>query len=162
MGRTRVEDLYILQPFCLIESRNGLAIRERPRISARGKYDADRRVRRPTQPFGGQCALGYGLAYLYEVAFQPEQNGLRLWIAESAIELEHHGAARRHHQSNVEDSLVGDAFGAQAVDHGLGDVVHDPLAHRVAQKIVARICPHTSGIRTGIAVTDALVIARGY
>ena len=91
---------------------------------------------RPAQLNFGKPAVYAGFQGLHQVRLQPQQDGLRLRIAEPGIELKHLRTARGHHQADVEDAGEGRAFFGHTGDGRLGDVVQNPLCHaRVEQGI---------------------------
>jgi hypothetical protein len=97
---------------------------------------------------------------LQEVTFDPRQDRLCLGVAEAAIELEHLRPLLRQHQPGVQESYERDAasrkLGEHRKMHGREQVVGvlgTQLGHR-------RVGPHPARIRAGVALPDALVIAR--
>ena len=64
-----------------------------------------------------------GFQRLHQIAFQPHENRLRLRIAKAAVELQHHRAPRRHHQTAVQDALILGAFRLHAGHHRTRDMV---------------------------------------
>src|SRR5579884_425169 len=161
MSRARMEHFYVWHLVRFIESVDHLSRGERAGISARSHDDAYRGLARPLQHLGGERAFGDGFARSDEVAFEPEEHGLRLRVPEAAVELEHHRTTRGHHQPDVKHAFVHHAFGPHSVHYRTSDVMDDPLAHGRVEQRISGICAHAAGVRASVAVAHALVIARG-
>ena len=93
-----------------------------------------------------------------QVAVQPREQRLRLRVAESAVELEHHRPVVRPHQACKQDADKGRAALRQLLDHGSVDEVEDllDLCRPVAGD--RRVRAHPAGVRSGVAVPDPLEI----
>src|SRR5208337_1379010 len=125
---------------------------------ARSHHDAYRGIVRPFEIAVAGAAVDRRFHGFDQVAFEPHQNGLRLGIAEAAVEFKYHGAARGHHQAAIENAFVLGAFFLHAGYDGPHDVGEEPVAHLVIHDDRRRIGAHAASVRAGVAVADALVI----
>src|SRR6185369_9159137 len=131
------------------------------RITFGGHHYANRGVVTPAE-IALTCAfLDAGFHGINEIAFKAHQDWLCLGITEAAIEFEHLRSAGSHHQPAVKDAFVRRALGGHSVDNRLGDVSENPLAHLCIHDRRCGIGTHSTGIRTGVAVSNTLMVLRG-
>jgi len=106
-------------------------------------------------------AVDGGVEEVENVGFEAEEDGLGFGVAEAGVELEDHGAARGHHETDEEDSAKGSAFLCHAVDDFLGYVVDDPAGELGGGEGVGGVGAHAAGVGAGVAFADALVVLGG-
>src|ERR1019366_8975 len=114
--RAGVEDLYPEDPLRFVDAADELARLEPTRIAAGCHHDADRRIMGPAKIAIADAALNGRLNRFEQIAFHAHDDRLGLRIAEAAVELQHHGPARRHHDAAVKDAIVLRALGLHAGD----------------------------------------------
>src|SRR5271154_1910603 len=139
-----------------VESCNLLPHLVRPRISSRSHHHAYRSIARPLEIAFTDPAFNRRLQSLHQIALQPHQNRLRLRIPEPAIKLQHHRTSRRHHQPAVQHAFIFRALRFHALNHGLRNVMHQPVPHRVVHNIGSRVSAHAPRIRPRVAIPHAL------
>ena len=108
----------------------------RIRIAARGQHDRHGPVVGPLELSAREAAgLGARSEQVEQVGAQARQHGLRLGVAEAAVELEHLRPVGGHHQPRVEHAVVRRAAPSQLVD--------DRLVHRARQHlgVLGARCP---------------------
>src|SRR5450631_3670389 len=135
LRRPRMKHLHPLDSARFFESVDSLPYFVRSRISARRHHHANRSVLRPLEIPFAHAPLNRSLQRLGQVALQPHQNRLRLRIAKAAVELQHHRTASRHHQPAVEHALKLRVLGLHPSNHGLRNVMHQPVAHLVIDNV---------------------------
>src|SRR5450631_1443988 len=135
LRRPRMKHLHPLDSARFFESVDSLPYFVRSRISARRHHHANRSVLRPLEIPFAHAPLNRSLQRLGQVALQPHQNRLRLRIAKAAVELQHHRPTRRHHQPAVEHTLKLRVLGLHTSNHGLRNVMHQPVAHLVIDNV---------------------------
>ena len=97
-----------------------------------------------------------------QIALQPHQDRLRLRIAQAAVELERLELTRAgDHQTGIQETGVGLAFGLHAPHHRLDHFAHGLGVQRRRQHRRRRVCAHAAGIGPAIGVEQALVILAG-
>ena len=122
-----MEDLYACHLCRQAQSADGKTCLVAAGIAGRAGNHANCGAWLPAQGRFSQAAIDTGLQRIDQIAFQPDENGLRLRIAKARIELQHLGAARRHHQAAVENAFERHAFLCHATHHRLGNVAQNPL-----------------------------------
>src|SRR5512138_80462 len=86
----------------VLETANDVAFAHGLGIAGRGEHDAERGACIPACFHRIQLAVERGVAQYREIRYETRQDGLRLGIAEAAIELEHvRRAVFRDHDSGV-------------------------------------------------------------
>src|ERR1700731_1790375 len=113
-----MEDSYAVQLRRILQACNFLSRLVASRITAGSHHDTYRRIVRPLEIAVAGAAVDGCLHGLDQVAFETHENGLRFGIAEAAVEFEHHGAPRGHHQAAIENAFILRAFGLHAGDDG--------------------------------------------
>src|SRR5258708_38467996 len=101
-----MEDFYTVRLRGMLEAGNFLARLVASRIAARSHHHAYRRIIRPLEIAVAGAAVDRSFHRLEQIAFEAHQNGLRLGIAEAAVEFTHHGAARGPHQAATHDAFI--------------------------------------------------------
>ena len=113
-----------------------------------------------SDPGAAELAVRRGRAVLEQVAVQPRQHGLRLRVAEAAVELEHLDAGLRHDQAGVEHAAVGDAAPAERRDDRLHHVLHGGVDGLLLEPRDRAVAAHAAGVGPLVAGEDALVVLR--
>src|SRR5450759_1579970 len=134
-------------------------------VTARGvaggrHHHGDAFLRLPGGLHAGELPGRAGGAQLQQVAVQARQHGLRLRVAEAAVELEDLDAGFSDDEAGVQHATEGDVALAQGRDDGLGDVFHggvDGLPLADGNRAVAA---HAAGVGPLVAGEDALVVLR--
>ena len=149
------------QPLGLLD-----AVDRRPRvvplrIVPGGDHDGRRRARRGLQVDLRQVACRRPGECAEQVAVEAREERLCLRVAEPAVELEHLRAVRGQHQPREEDARERSAAPRELLEHWRVDPV-DELGDLVdAEARHGRERSHAARVRAGVAVADALVVARG-
>ncbi len=139
----------------LVESAGGA------RVAVRRQHHRDRRARVPDRLLRGEAPLRSGEEERQRVAAQPEQDRLRLGIAQPAVELQHPRAARSQNEAGVERADERRPPAPQLAHGGLqdgADGLFDQLGRRVPRRADRA---HAAGVGAEVAVEQALVVARG-
>src|ERR1019366_7405606 len=157
-----MENLHSVDALSFVQTAEELARLEPTGIAARCHHDADRRIMGPAEVALADASFDGRLNRLKQVAFHAHHDGLGLRIAEAAIELQHHGPARRHHNAAIEDAFVLRALGPHAGDDRTRDVAHQPVAHLGIDHLVGRISAHAAGVRALVIVEYPLVVLRSH
>ncbi len=108
-----------------------------------------------------QCASGRGVEDGQQITFQAHHQHLAFWIAEAHVVFNEFRALGGNHQSSKEHAGEGITIFRHARDRRLDDFFHGALHHGRGHYGGGRIGTHAARIRTGITITDALVILRG-
>ena len=96
-----------------------------------------------------------------EVALEPREEALGLGIAEAAVELDHAQSVVRPHQARVEEAVERGAAARELAEHRQVHRLEDLRRLVVGDVGQRRERSHAAGVRAGVAVADALVVARG-
>ncbi len=108
-----------------------------------------------------QRAVDRVLQKFEQVRFEPHQDGLRLRVAEAAVEFERARVALRvDHHAGVEKPAVWQAVGRHPVHRGKDDLAHDARVNFRCDDWRRRIRAHAAGIGAEVAVVQALVVLR--
>ena len=132
----------------------------RTRVTSRCQHDASGSIIRPVHLNFIQATLGDRLHDLDEVALESHEDGLRFGIAKANVVLKDLRPFFREHQANKEYAAKWKAFAARAGKRRPNDLCHHPVKHRRIQNARVGDCAHAAGIRPGIILADAFVIAR--
>ncbi len=103
---------------------------------------------------------GRALHQVEQVAAQARQHGLRLRVAEADVELEHLRPLGGEHEPGVEHAVERRALALELLHHGLEDAHADVLDPRRVDVLDRRIRAHAARVGAGVALADALVVAR--
>ena len=104
-----------------------------------------------------------------EIAVQARKHRLRLRIAETCVELHHihigtaesHLAAfRRDHEPGIEDAAIGYATLLEFTDDRKDDLLLEFRKHMSRNNGCRAVCAHAAGVRSLIAIKDALMVLR--
>ena len=111
----------------------------------------------PTRPRPGRaCRSRACSSSVEEIALQPHQDGLRLGIAQAAIEFQHlDTAVAADHQPRVEEARIGRAVALPSRDRGLDDIAHDPRVQWRRHDRRRRVSAHAARIGAVVAVEQA-------
>src|ERR1035438_5876169 len=117
-----MEDLNSRNPGGRAKAGDGQACFITAGIPCRTGHHTGRSAWSPTQLGVGEAAIDAGFQCFNKVALEAHQDGLGFRIAEAGIELQHLGAARRHHQPAIEHAGEGSVFACHAVNGRLRNV----------------------------------------
>ena len=99
---------------------------------------------------------------LGETARERGEKHLSLGVSKARVEFEHtRRSIRKYHQARVQHAFVGGALRRNFAEHRLKDVGADSRQQLVAGDADWAICPHPTGVRTGVAFAEPFVILRG-
>ncbi len=133
----------------------------RVRIAAGGQHDAHGRARVPVDDRRRQARIERGIAERRDVGAHARKDGLRLRVAQPAVELEHfRRAVRGDHQAGVEEADVRRAFGGERTHRGPHDLLHCALVYPGRDDRRGGVGAHATGVRPEVAVVTTLVILR--
>src|SRR5271170_3606300 len=93
-----------------------------------------------------------------QATLQAMHQHLRFRIPQTDVELENLGTVRRQHETGIEKPGKGRSFPLHLADSGIHHLLHDFAGLLRRQNATVTISAHASGIGSGIAVSDALVI----
>src|SRR5207237_10483546 len=93
-----------------------------------------------------------------DVALDPSQNLLGLWVGEPSVELQCLDAARAQHQAGIEAAAVRGALVPQSLHDRHQHGGHRPLDGVRAKEGDRRVPAHPTGIRSSVAVEGASVV----
>ena len=109
-----------------------------------------------------QAAVERRLAQHRQIALQTHHDGLRLRIAEPAVELDDvRRPVRRNHDAGVQKSRVRHSVGGQSANRGLDHLTHDAGMDFRRGHGSRRVGAHAAGVGSAVAVVEALVVLRG-
>jgi hypothetical protein len=162
-GCAGVEDDHVVAGLIVLcgEAGDGFARGVFSGVAAAGCDDADAGAGAHVNGEFVRGAVDGGVEEIDYVGLEAEEDGFGLGVAEARVELEDHGAARRHHDAAEENAFEGFALRAHAVDYLLRDVVEKPAAHGRGGDAVGGVGPHAAGVEASVAFADALVVLRG-
>src|SRR5450830_1875129 len=102
-------------------------------VAGGGHHHGDALQRLPGGLHAGELPGRAGGAQLQQVAVQARQHGLRLRVAEAAVELEYLDAGLSDDEAGVQHATEGDVALAQGRDDRLGDVFHGRVEGRLLE-----------------------------
>jgi hypothetical protein len=156
-----VEDDDTGVPLRIFDAKDRLSGLILPGIPAGGEYDTHGCTGKARRRSGVEASPRSTVEEGYEIPFHPDNEGLRLWVAKSHIELDHPRCTRRiDHETHVEDTGIGATFRSHAPDHRMDDFLKDALFHRRGEDRCRRVRPHSARILTPVPVESALVVLR--
>src|ERR1022692_2465327 len=156
-----MEDLNSRNPGGRAKAGDGQACFITAGIPCRTGHHTGRSAWSPTQLGVGEAAINAGFQCFNKVALEAHQDGLGFRIAEAGIELQHLGAARRHHQPAIEHAGEGSVFACHAVNGRLRNVAQNPLLHTGFEHFICGIGTHAASVRPCVALADAFVVLGG-
>lgn len=98
---------------------------------------------------------------LGEVGVEEREAGLRLWVAEADVVLEHTRASGRDHEACEQAAAEAQVLGLHAADGGLENLLLDFGEDGGRGDGGGSVGAHAAGVGAGVAVADALVVLRG-
>ena len=145
-----------------IQSADFAAALRRLGIAARRHHHGDRGDVAPAQVEVGQLAVIGRLQRREQVGHQPRHQRLAFRIAEADVELDQLDAFGGQHQPGVQDAAERRAAVAPSRRApGRMMRVHRGILQRRRERRRRRVGAHAAGVRSGLALADALVVLRG-
>jgi hypothetical protein len=95
-----------------------------------------------------------------EVALDPRQDRLRLWIPEAAVELEHPRAVLGQHQPGVEQTREGRVPPRQLGQHRPVNDLEQLFDLWLGEAGYRRVGAHAARVRAGVTLADSLEVLR--
>ena len=134
----------------------------RVRVALRREHDPDGRAGQDWEAAAWRPRLRAAAAAQQrpERAGEPRQDHLCLGIAEPGVALEERGSVVGQHQARVQEADERRAAPRQLREDRPVDGREDPLDRLVAEVGQRRVGTHAAGVRTQVAVAQALVVAR--
>src|ERR1700686_1528405 len=156
-----VENLYASQICRIFEAADSLSRLVAPGIAAGGHHHTHGGIVRPFEIAIASASVDRSFHGLNQITFEPHQNRLRLGVAETAVEFEHHRAARSHHKPAIKNAFILRAFSFHAGNHRASDMVYEPIAHLFVDDSRRSVGAHTARIWPSVAFAGALMILGG-
>ena len=103
-------------------------------------------------------AGSYTLEEIHDVALQAEHHALSLWVAHTAVVLNHHWLALYVNQAEEDEALVVDVLLGKTLNGRTDDALIHLLHPLLGSEWYRGNTTHTAGVQTGIVLADALVI----
>ena len=109
-----------------------------------------------------QRAVDAMLQQIDEIGLQAQHDRLGFRIAKAAVEFDHLRVALLvDHQTCIKETGVGITFRRHAFYSRPDDAIHRALMHFISDHRSRRVCAHTTGIRAGVCIANALMILAG-